>query len=176
MENWKCIGATGYQVSDMGRVMTPRGLVMKPIFNNSYRGTGYHKVKIEGKGRYIHRLVADAFIPNPDNKAHVNHKNGNKFDNSLVNLEWATVSENNQHAFDTGLKSAAKGERSGANKISEGDARIIKSQYKKIRTGVLAKRFGVAPSTICYIGEGRTWRHLENAVRESRILSKESAA
>jgi hypothetical protein len=53
--------------------------------------------------RLIHRLVAEAFIPNPDNKPHVNHKNGNKRDFSISNLEWTTVSENCLHAYRTGL-------------------------------------------------------------------------
>ena len=54
--------------------------------------------------RLLHRLVAQAFIPNPENKPHVNHKDGNKLNNNIENLEWVTVSENNQHMYDTGLK------------------------------------------------------------------------
>ncbi len=53
---------------------------------------------------YVHRLLALAFIPNPENKPEVNHKNGVKTDNSLDNLEWMTKSENELHAFRTGLK------------------------------------------------------------------------
>lgn len=52
----------------------------------------------------IHRILAEAFISNPDNKSQVNHKDGNKQNNSLSNLEWSTRSENIQHAWDTGLK------------------------------------------------------------------------
>jgi len=54
--------------------------------------------------RLIHRLVAQTFIPNPENKREVNHKNGDKANNSVENLEWATPSENMQHAHDNGLK------------------------------------------------------------------------
>jgi len=70
--------------------------------------TGYKMVHLwkdnKEKGDTIHRLLAIHFIPNPDNKPHVNHKNGNKQDDSIENLEWSTASENMYHAYKQGLK------------------------------------------------------------------------
>lgn len=73
------------------------------------KGVGYYLVTLvnattkKRSNRFIHRLLAQAFIPNPDNKAHVNHKDGNKTNNALSNLEWNTPKENSQHAVDNGL-------------------------------------------------------------------------
>lgn len=75
---------------------------------------GYKQVRLtndynkDSKLFMIHRLVAEAFIDNPENKQTVNHKDGNKHNNNVDNLEWATYSENNQHAYDNNLKSDNK--------------------------------------------------------------------
>lgn len=78
-------------------------------------------MNIDGKPKsyLVHRLVAKLFIPNPDNKPDVNHKNGDKHDNSVKNLEWCTKSENEKHAWKNGLKRdvATKGELHGMHAI-----------------------------------------------------------
>lgn len=73
----------------------------------SKRG-GYKSASINRKTTYLHRLLAKAFIPNPENKPCVNHIDGNGENNSVSNLEWSTYSENNQHAYDAGLKNHKK--------------------------------------------------------------------
>lgn len=103
MEQWRSIpGYEGiYQVSSEGRVKNAYGHVLKPETAKN----GYKRVTLFDKKKFqVHRLVALAFIPNPDNKEVVNHRNGVKADNRVENLEWVTWSENAKHAYATGLK------------------------------------------------------------------------
>lgn len=95
MIEWRDIpGAAQYEVSSDGRVRAkPREL--KPWTMRE----GHQQVVINGKSVYVHRLVALAFLANKDVKRIVNHKNGNPKDNRVDNLEWATHSENNLHAY-----------------------------------------------------------------------------
>lgn len=117
-EIWKEIdGYDGlYLVSSEGRVKSLSRLVnfgknvrktKDVILGGSSNGNGYRYVTLCSNGintrEYVHRLVAKAFLDNPENKEEVNHINGVKDDNELDNLEWATRIENQQHAYDTGL-------------------------------------------------------------------------
>lgn len=85
-----------------------RGVVISNKTNKVLKpgrgGNGYLTVALNGKSKYIHRLVAEAFIPNPGKYKCINHKDGNKLNNHYSNLEWCTSSENNSHAIRTGLK------------------------------------------------------------------------
>ena len=124
-EIWKdVIGYEGlYEVSNFGRVRSCNR-ILKNTTNNiwqNFKGRmlkqdigdrGYYCVRLcknnKSKHLYVHRLVLETFIPNPENKEQVNHIDGNKRNNRVDNLEWCTVSENIQHAYDTGLNELRK--------------------------------------------------------------------
>lgn len=89
-----------------------------------------------GKREYVHRIVAKLFIPNPDNKRTINHIDGNKANNAVSNLEWATHQENHRHAFDhLGRVSGFKGKKWSA----EAKAKSAETSRKKrlLKLGVL---------------------------------------
>jgi len=110
-EVWKPVrGFKSYEVSNYKRVRSlPKvaqnlsfGGILKPHFDNNYWGVSIYK---DGRRYYrkLHKLFAIAFMPNPQKKKYVNHKNGIKTDLADSNLEWATSSENQKHAYKIGL-------------------------------------------------------------------------
>jgi hypothetical protein len=125
-EQWLPISGyeNSYEISSIGRVKSVAKYYgrcykqFKPesILNTKDNGRGYIQVELSKKGKpkifYIHRLVALAFIPNPQNLSEVNHIDGDKTNNAIHNLEWASRLTNEKHAWQTGLKkkgSNAKG-------------------------------------------------------------------
>ena len=107
MEIWKNIEqADNYEVSNYGNV---RNKTTKKVLKGRITKNGYLQVSLKINdtnkfvNRYIHRLVAQAFIENPENKKEVNHIDGNKQNNDLSNLEWVTNSENQKHRHSIGI-------------------------------------------------------------------------
>ena len=102
LEEWHNIEGTTYQVSNLGRIRNVYEI--KPVV---HRGTGYCRVSLSVNNKRttydVHRLVAKNFIPNPENKPQVNHKDGDKTNNCVNNLEWNTRIENMYHAYKLGL-------------------------------------------------------------------------
>lgn len=162
MEVWKQIdGYENYEVSNLGRVRslpkkTRKGIrVLKPI-KQSYLTVDLCKDGVVKK-HLIHRIVAKEFISNPEMKQEVNHKDGNKHNNSIDNLEWVTRCENRKHAFDIGLQSA-KGSKNSQSKLNE--SQVLEIFKSNLRGFELSKLYNISPGTICDIKKRRSWKHL----------------
>jgi hypothetical protein len=135
----------GYRVFEDGNILGVRGSILK-----QHKGQhGYYQVDLLSKTNLVHRIVAEAFVPNPDNKPQVNHKDGDKSNNAASNLEWCTESENSIHSFDTGL--SKHGQSHFNSRLSEEDISRIREDAKNKYFGWTrdtAKRYGVSHATI----------------------------
>lgn len=169
LEIWKDIeGYEGlYQISSFGRAKScvhfthKKDMILKPCL----RETGYHYINLyknhKGRKFYIHRLVANAFLPKINGKDVVNHKDLNKTNNNVFNLEWCTTLENIQHSWDMGVQTQV-GEKHHCSKLTWEQVEFIRSHYKykdKTYNGIqLAKMFNVKFCTIYRIVKGEIWQ------------------
>lgn len=135
------------------------------LSNHGYYTIGLTNSNGKCKSHYIHRLVAEAYIPNPRKLKTVNHKNGIKTDNRVANLEWCSMKDNLRHAFRTGLIPPRKGRRGMANE----KARLTDVQVIEIRrlyaTGdytikKLGLMYGISWQAIGDITARRHWTHI----------------
>ena len=165
----------GYFITETGEVYTSKRnqfTRMKTPINRKYCS-----VKLSNNGIvkhcFIHRLVAEAFVPNLDNKDYVNHKDGNKLNNNFENLEWVTFSENIQHAFETGLNQGLVGEKNGRAILSE---HLVVQIYKRLMQGEksskLAKEFGVERTAISKIKRKELWKHVTDNLDDIYVKPK----
>nr|WP_024308522.1 HNH endonuclease [Pseudomonas sp. P818] len=147
-----------YEVSECGKIFSLIGA--RKEMRQSRHKSGYRYVAMWAYGankptyQRVHRVVAAAFIPNPEHKSDVNHKDGDKANNHADNLEWMTHSENAIHGFATGLM--PKGERHPNIKVSRESAigiYLSSGTYKQI-----AARYGVSPQTVSNIKHRRLHR------------------
>ncbi len=156
-EKWKQLDFLGYpkyKISNKGKIDGPKGI--RAIIHNQ---SGYQVVDLHndiGSKQFMtHILVAQAFIPNPNNLPQVNHKDGNKDNCEDYNLEWVTAKQNIVHATHTGLRNY-KGEGNPANKLTQEQVNYIR-QHPKISQTILAKQFNIHPSTISKIRRKLLW-------------------
>lgn len=163
-----------YQVSNKERVKglkrvvfnTSKGecLLEERILKSNIDKTGYHtfvlsKNKVK-KTIKLHRLIAQAFIPNPENKPCVNHINGIKTDNRVENLEWCTFSENTRHAFTIGLMKTTKGDECSWSKVSKQDVIEIRKNKGVVSYSKMSERYGISITTISNIINKKSWKHI----------------
>ena len=156
-----------YAVSDCGQIVNClTGRVLKPDQTTTNRGKRqtYYRVNLFANNRSykfaVHRLVAMAFLPNPDKKPEVNHIDGNRHNNHVFNLEWVTKSENMQHAAKTNLASA--GSMNGMSKYTEAQIQQV-LQYSEMGMSrrEVSEITGVLISTIKDVRMGRAWAHVK---------------
>lgn len=153
-EIWKDVkDIPGYKVSNFGRILScdiefftyngtkksyKKGKILKP----RKVAHGYLAVHTNSSSNYlIHRLVADAFLDNPLNKSQVNHIDGNKQNNQVINLEWCTPSENCKHAHKLGLRVGKSGEKNSMAKFSDEDIKTMRYLRKSMKVVDIAKLF-----------------------------------
>lgn len=162
MEWRKIEGFPKYSVSDTGLVRNDEsGLILKA----GQGKVGYMVVALNCKSKAVHRLVAQAFIPNPGNKPDVNHINGNKTDNRVENLEWASRSENCLHAcYSTKVIDSIP--------VMCVETGVV---YKSIQEA--ARQTGAEATKICAVcrgvyatTRGRHWQYVDEALRRTAQL------
>lgn len=154
-----------YTISNLGIVRSKlTNIVMKPnITKFGYARVNLRKAKSrEYKSYFIHRLVASHFLANPDNLPEVNHKDCNRLNNEVTNLEWVSKEDNIKHSFIYGSASH-KGLRNPNSKLNEKDIKAIKFLHETNRfyNTQIAKIFKVSSSTIDNIINNVTWSNNE---------------
>ena len=170
MEKWfDLIGYEEYyEISDLGNVRRKEGTFYKKSKNLGLRkhsgGYLYFQITINNKSKNLtyHRIIAQHFIPNPNNKPFVNHKDGDKLNNCLENLEWVTASENMRHAYDTGLEEGRKGEKHHNVKLKEQDVVNIRSLFEKGKTSkeISILYPGITKNHLIAIKNYKKWKHI----------------
>lgn len=165
-EIWKPISINPkYAVSSYGKI---KRLDTEKILQTICKSAKYNQINLLVNGKRktlkVHWLVTEAFLGKRPNNLETNHKDGNKRNNHINNLEYVTSSENNRHAYKTGLKKPTPprlGEACNKAKLKKQDVIIIKKLRKRGHTTVaLGKMFGVSHSAISLIVNNKNWRWL----------------
>lgn len=137
------------------KTITKYGYVVTTLYHTNGGG------KPKGKKLFVHRLVAQAFLPRVEGKNFVNHIDGDKQNNNVSNLEWCTYKENTRHAFDTGLRIAPKGEQHGMSRFRKEDILSIRELYSKgVKSPTLAHKYKSSKTHILRIVKRQIWKHV----------------
>lgn len=164
-----------YKVSNKGRILKLEQTIYyktgdfyiepKQLIKAVPNRDNYYRVSLSKNGirKYclVHRLVAQTFIPNPENKSQVNHKKGITTDNRASQLEWSTPKENTNHAVNTGLTPV--GERCSWSKLKTTEVKRIRKlrRTKKLSFDKLSLMFNVSRKNISKIVNFKSWKHLK---------------
>lgn len=136
------------------------------FLKDAEQGRGYRFVNISGsdgkqKTKLVHRLVAMAFLPNPNNFPEVNHKNGVRHDNRVENLEWCNGSQNMQNAIERGTFDR-KGSKHPLAKLTEEKVKLIRDVYAsgKMQQKEIAEALGIHKSLVSQVTRRIIWQHI----------------
>lgn len=175
MEQWKeVVGHEGlYEVSDHGRIRRrgksrngyPDGRILEQNLAYSVDNR-YRRVLLCSHGtnerQSVHALVATAFLGARPHGHEINHKNGDKRDNRVSNLEWVTRKENQRHSWDVLGRLVARGEQNGSSKLSVNQVRAIRKRYESgsVSQAKLAVQYGISQHQISRIVRRQNWQHV----------------
>lgn len=177
IEIWKdVVGLEGfYQVSSLGRMKSLQRFRVGRYGNNARVPEKILKVAISKAGYpvvniginavqnviYVHRMVAETFLENPNGKKTVNHKDGVKTNNNVLNLEWATHSENCKHAIDTGLRVPVRGEKGGKTRLTSDDVLNIRDMSRNgVSSKLIAEKYSMSQRGVNGIISKTNWSHV----------------
>lgn len=166
---WRQIkGHENYWVSESGWVWNTKR--NRPQRTHIHKILGYATVSISTKGvkkklYYVHRLVAEAFIPNPDNKREVNHINFDRSDNRVCNLEWVSSSENKLHSVKAGRW---KGHLNFEKNRKLTADQVIQIFTSTERASSICKRFGIKPRIIYSIRRREAWASVTSLIQQDK--------
>lgn len=173
-EIWKKInfledsGYGTYYISNEGKIKNKKCYIRKFQTDKS----GYYRVSFRNKERktkqfFVHRLVAITFIENPLNKPQVNHKDLDKKNNNVENLEWCNNSENIKHAYLNNIL-CQKGSKNNSSKLKEKQVIEIYKMKGKLKQEDIGKIYGVARTTISQIMNKINWKHLTDKINNEQ--------
>lgn len=145
-----------YEITESGEIINIHNGHKRVLQPNT---KGYLRVMINGKNLFVHRLVAEKYVPNPENKPQVNHIDGNKLNNHYTNLEWATNQENRNHAIKYGLHTM--GEDCSWSKLNNDKVKFIRKHKDDITVKEFTELFNVTRATIDDVIKFRSWKNVK---------------
>lgn len=159
-------GTNIHYITEDGIILSCFNNEKKELKTQIDKKSGYKRIKLNGKSYKVHRLVAEAFIPNPESLPQVNHIDGNKLNNHIDNLEWCNNSYNQKHAWDNGLQP----KRHPINcSLTQEQADSIRKEYKSGMTVTpLVKKYKVSKTTIKDILSGKYYNLNKDITKVTR--------
>ena len=156
-----------YQVNTKGQVKSNTKKSKGKLLSIS-ETNNYHRVKLNNKSVSLHRIVALTFLPNPKNLPQVNHIDGDKSNNTLKNLEWVCHSENQKHAYETGLRHPTKGKKSPQSKIIQ---KIVNDKVvaEYTTTAIASEELGLSSAAISMIISGKRNQRKEYTLKHKKV-------